>query len=40
MARDAKLMRGDRPFLFADLRSGKGKDPVLDWIRQEALFVL
>jgi len=40
MARDAKLMRGDRPFLFADLRSGKGKDPVLDWIRREALFVL
>jgi len=40
MARDAKLMRGDRPFLFADLRSGKGKDAVLDWIRREALFVL
>lgn len=40
MARDAKLMRGDRPFLFADLRSGKGKDAVLNWIRREALFVL
>lgn len=40
MARDAKLMRGDRPFLFADLRSGKGKDAILNWIRREALFVL
>jgi urease accessory protein len=26
MARDATIMRGERPFLFADLRSEKGKD--------------
>jgi len=38
MARDAKLMREDRPFLFADLRSEKGKDEVLGWLRREVLF--
>ncbi len=40
MARDAKIQRGERPFLFADLRSGRGKDALLDWIRREALFGL
>jgi urease accessory protein len=39
MARDAKLMRGERPFLFADLRSEKGKDELLAWLRREVLFV-
>jgi len=38
MARDAKRMREDRPFLFVDLRSEKGCDAVLAWIRREALF--
>lgn len=38
MARDSKLMRGDRPFLFADLRSEKGKDELLAWLRREVLF--
>jgi urease accessory protein len=38
MARDSKLMRGDRPFIFADLRSGKGKDELLTWLRREVLF--
>src|SRR5437868_7902645 len=32
MARDSKLMRGERPFIFTDLRSGKGKDELLAWI--------
>jgi urease accessory protein len=40
MARDAKLMRGDRPFLFADLRSEKGKDLLLEWLWKEVLFGL
>lgn len=40
MARDAKIQRGERPFFFADLRSGRGKDALLDWIRREALFGL
>ena len=39
MAHDSKLMRGDRPFLFADLRSEKGKDELLAWLRREVLFV-
>jgi urease accessory protein len=38
MDRDAKLMRGQRPFLFADLKSEKGKDEVLAWLRHEVLF--
>ena len=38
MERDAKLMRGERPFLFADLKSEKGKDDVLAWLRHEVLF--
>ncbi len=40
MARDAKRMRGERPFLFADLRSEQGREPLLDWIRREVLFGL
>jgi urease accessory protein len=39
MARDAKLMRGERPFIFADLRSEQGKDELLAWLRREVLFV-
>jgi urease accessory protein len=38
MARDAKVQRGVRPFIFADLRSGKGKDELLTWLRREVLF--
>jgi len=38
MARDSEKMRGSRPFLFADLRSGKGKEELLAWIRREVLF--
>lgn len=38
MARDAKLMRGERPFIFTDLRSGKGKDELIAWIRREVLW--
>jgi len=39
MARDAKIQRGERPFIFADLRSGKGKAELLAWLRREVLFV-
>ena len=39
MDRDARIMRGERPFLFADLKSGTGKDEVLGWLRRELLFV-
>jgi urease accessory protein len=39
MARDSKLMRGDNPFLFADLKSGKGKEDLIAWLKREYLFV-
>jgi urease accessory protein len=39
MERDSRLMRGERPFLFADLRSEIGKDELLAWLRREVLFV-
>jgi len=38
MARDSKKMREERPFMFADLRSEKGKDELLAWLRREVLF--
>ena len=38
MARDAKIQRGERPFIFADLRSEQGKDELLAWLRHEVLF--
>ena len=37
MERDSKKMRGDRPFLFTDIRSGDGVDAVVDWIRTNVL---
>ena len=38
MARDARLMRGERPFLFTNLKSGAGLGEVVTWIRQELLY--
>jgi urease accessory protein len=38
MDRDARIMRGEKPFLFADLKSGQGKDAILAWLRRETLF--
>jgi len=38
MERDSKRMRGDRPFVFTNLRDGVGVDAVVDWIRRELLF--
>ncbi|MDA0577061.1 MAG: urease accessory protein UreG [Verrucomicrobia bacterium] len=40
MARDAAAMRGDRPFLFCDLKTEKGLPEVLAWMEREALFRL
>jgi urease accessory protein len=39
MARDAKIQRGARPFLFADLKSEKGKEQLIAWLKHEYLFV-
>jgi urease accessory protein len=38
MDRDARIARGDRPFIFTNLREGKGVDSVVDWIKRELLF--
>ncbi len=39
MRRDSLLMRGQRPFIFADLKSGVGRDELLAWLKREVLFV-
>jgi urease accessory protein len=39
MERDAKSMRGSKPVLFADLKSGQGREELLGWLRREYLFV-
>lgn len=38
MDRDSRKMRGERPFLFCDLKSKKGLDEVLAWLKREYLF--
>ena len=38
MARDAKTVRGDRPFVFTNLKSGDGVTQVIAWIERELLF--
>jgi urease accessory protein len=37
MARDAKKMRGERPFIFTNLRSGDGVTQVIDFIRLQGM---
>lgn len=38
MERDTKRMRGDKPFVFTNLRDGDGIHDVVSWIRRELLF--
>jgi len=38
MARDAKLMRGDRPFLFTNLKQGSGLPDIVAWIQHDLLY--
>ena len=38
MARDAKAVRGDRPFVFSNLKTGTGLEEIVSWIERELLF--
>jgi urease accessory protein len=40
MDRDSRLMRGDRPFVFTNCKTGEGIDRLIDLIRENALFDL
>jgi urease accessory protein len=37
MDRDSRLMRGSRPFVFTNLRTGDGLEDIVQWIRREVL---
>lgn len=39
MDRDARRMRGDRPFVFTNLKTGQGLATVIEFIEREGLFV-
>jgi len=38
MARDAGKMRGNRPYLFTNLKSGEGLRDVIGWIQRDLLY--
>ena len=38
MEHDTKRMRGEKPFVFTDLRRGKRVESIISWIKQELLF--
>jgi urease accessory protein len=38
MERDARRMRGERPFLFTNLKRGDGVEEAVAWIRRDLLF--
>jgi urease accessory protein len=38
MDSDARRMRGERPFVFTNLKTGAGVDQIIGWIRHSLLF--
>ena len=38
MARDSRTMRGERPFVFTNLKTGAGVADVVAWIQHELLY--
>ena len=38
MARDARLVRGERPFIFSNLKTREGLEAIVSWIERELLF--
>ena len=38
MARDSRTMRGDRPFVFTNLKRGEGLRDVIGWIQHELFY--
>ena len=38
MDRDARIMRGNKPFVFTNLKKHEGVQAVVSWIRRELLF--
>ncbi|MFK7965149.1 MAG: urease accessory protein UreG [Burkholderiaceae bacterium] len=40
MARDATAMRGDRPFVFTNLKSGEGLNTIASFIREQGMLPL
>src|SRR5438046_8769628 len=38
MARDAKAVRGERPFIFSNLKTSEGLDSIVSWIQRELFF--
>jgi urease accessory protein len=40
MARDSKAMRGEKPFLFTNCKTGEGIPALVDLIRRDLLFDL
>ncbi len=37
MERDARRMRGERPFVFTNLKTGQGLDTVIEFIEHEGM---
>jgi urease accessory protein len=40
MDRDTRKVRGDRPYVFTNLKTGVGVEKIIDWIRHDLLFEL